>query len=218
MNGDGEEVLPAGERDVAAHPPGWQPPGWHDPDRVSAQRAADQIAEMVQLVCAAVVGDPGSLRVTHEVVGRRMAVQAEPSAADIGRVAGAHGAMFHAVSALCAQMGRRLGVHVHYQVKDAGDVHMDTRRGPPDAVGRPDWPREAMLGLAGRLCGHLFSLPVAVEERDGGERTFLTLRLAPGEPKLIPDLELSDSVSRVLHACGAMNGRRVYARLERGPR
>ena len=137
----------------------------------------------------------GKVESTVEHTGQRVAIEIKPQPEDAGKMNGKSGAMFHAFNALLQQAAIRHGCHCHYSLqipgKDDGCLHIKNGFKPDN-----NWQAARIDELLGDVCATLFDCPVDCRFINEPNKTRIHIRLAPEEPKRMPDIELERCVER----------------------
>lgn len=170
--------------------------------------AGEDLQSILKNMTVLYLQHPEALQVKMEQVGRRIALIAKPHQEDIGRMNGGHGSMFHATVTILMQAAKKRNCWCHYSL-DSGDVqHAPKGKRPFEPV--DDWPKEELQKLLTWLCQEIFYYPVGIRFIHEQYKTRAHITLDKEEPKKMPDMELQDALSIVMHAIGAKNGRRIY--------
>lgn len=138
---------------------------------------------------------------------RKVSFSCYPHPDDVAKVVGSRGNMFHSIRAIMQQFAARLGVKVHYSVESE-------RRPPAGKVDefQPDekWPKRELEQYLHWLLAQLFDHPARVEWYDVRGRSQIGITLDATEPVRVPDVELRDSIGRLMHAVGRAKGRLIF--------
>lgn len=185
----------------------WKPKG-DSLKEYELDAAAYELQELALNIARRYVRKPDRLCVSVDRVDERVSLTADPDPGDVGRMVGGVGKMFHSTAALLHQAARRLGVSVHYCIQQPERPVRGDDSGPFKA--RADWPERELKEDFDGVLGMLFDHELEVRWVNEPGKTRVHVLLHADEPKRLPDAELRDALSAVLHAAGANNGRRIY--------
>lgn len=178
------------------------------------EQVVSQLAfEFVRGMVEEFMSHPKDLVVEAECRGKSVAVEVSANAADVGKIVGKGGAIFHSMRSLLRQFALRNGIESHYYVKDNGPKrHLVSK--PKDTnvqsvkklvEDKMDW-----------ACAQLFSRSVRITWSHNHQASRVCIALDKDEPGLVPDIELRDALGKVFMAIGRFNGHEVYVnQLER---